>query len=161
MLKKVYLLIILLIQCNNAHSGINRNCWGLFKPNSKVRFQYFVNQIIMDHIEEINSEIFTIKHQGRDFRGTALMKAAFFGYNDIIKQILNINTVDINQKHSIDGNTALNFAIMNNQKGAVALLLDYDIDLYIANNNNQTSFDIAKDQNNPKIVNLLTSCKNK
>lgn len=92
MLKKMYLLV-LLVQHSN-HCCITKNF------TKKTKFQYFVSHMLQNSLDEINSEIFTIKSKllENDIKTTALMKAAFFGYDSIIKQLLATNIATIDKK---------------------------------------------------------------
>lgn len=151
MLKKMCLLILLIVQHSN-HCCIAKNF------TKKTKFQYFVSQMLHNSLDEINSERFTIKSKllKNDIKSTALMKAAFFGYNSIIKQLLATNITNIDKKDHSNGNTALMFAVINNRKSTVAILLEYGANPNITNNSNQTALDIAKSQHSNRICNILS-----
>lgn len=86
------------------------------------------------------------------------LKNEHFEPTETVKLLLNAGA-DPNIVDS-DGNNALHIAVYYNHLNIVKLLLRYGMNLIIKNNNQQTARDIAFDDGNDEIVNLLDANKN-
>uniref|UniRef100_A0A0K0EYJ4 Osteoclast-stimulating factor 1 n=1 Tax=Strongyloides venezuelensis TaxID=75913 RepID=A0A0K0EYJ4_STRVS len=75
---------------------------------------------------------------------TPLFWASHSGYDDIVKLLLSINNIDLNNKNKM-GDTALHAAAWKGRGKIVEMLVEAGADLHIKNNDNMKPVDLAKD----------------
>eukprot|EP01038_Epipyxis_sp_PR26KG_P006753 gene6753-9254_t len=96
---------------------------------------------------------------GKDMFGwTALHKFACWNKVELLKLLTSIACVDMNVKGSKDQFTCIHCCVdMESINALEYLLADNRIDLTIADKQNRTAYDFAKEKNNPFIIQLLES----
>jgi len=91
---------------------------------------------------------------------TALHKAAFWGHEGTIKFLTQELKLNVNQT-DYHGDTALHDAARFGHASCVSILLDARTDTAIKNRDGKTALDVARDYNQPEVVNLLNSYTSK
>ena len=73
---------------------------------------------------------------------TALHLSAASGYDRMVKFLLNNGMTNVNQR-TLDGNTALIYAVFNNHVACVKVLLEFGADFLLANCNGHSAPELA------------------
>lgn len=87
------------------------------------------------------------------FKKMQFFNACFTGNVELATQL--IETVNLNEKYDKKGQTALMFAVENNNKEIIELLFKNGIDRSSKNNKGETAYDIACKKNNIPIMFLF------
>ena len=90
---------------------------------------------------------------------SALVPAIINSNLDIINTLLAAG-INIDIKEKISGNTAMHFAVTENNDRIIKLLLQYQPDISLVNNMGYTVLKIAEEQNNQQTAELLYKYKN-
>jgi len=93
------------------------------------------------------------------YGGTALIPAAEHGHVEVIEELLNDTTINVNHVNLLGWTALMEAIVLNNgnpiQQTVVQLLIDHGADVNIPDNNNVTPLQHAKKQGFKEIENIL------
>ncbi|MEJ9229991.1 ankyrin repeat domain-containing protein [Peribacillus butanolivorans] len=93
------------------------------------------------------------------YGGTALIPASEHGYVDVIKELLTKTDIDVNHVNNLGWTALMEAIVLNNggekQQQAIQLLIEHGADVNIADNNNITSLQHAREKDFKEIEQIL------
>jgi len=87
---------------------------------------------------------------------TPLHIAAFNGHSEVVEWLVRFGGVDVNLQDTSREHTALHVAVEENKVKTVKVLLELGANKRLQNADKETALDIAKDDNNQPLIDILT-----